>query len=398
MNNSKRMRFSRCASAVIAVLLAISPFAFAASSSASPDNVVPIKLGFPPHGGFNRVLVSVTVCKPGTSQCATVNDVMIDTGSTGLRLQASALPAGFRLPDAVGPDRRALAECLHFVGSRAWGGVVRADVRFGGLTAQDIPIQVVGEAAGPQPDSCPGGGAAPTSNGTLGIGIHATDCGKACVQSSRMPLYYGCDAGACTPLTGAVDPAYRLPNPVTRLPAHANGVVIDFPKGAPGGDRMVSGTLTFGVGTAANNQIGPARRLLLGDNGRFTTVYQGQAFAGSYIDSGTETYIVPDAELPRCRVKTAGFCPAADTAAKATLIGRDQSALAVDLAIGNYERLRNPSIGASDRLALAAAPASTAFVWGAPFFLGKRISVLIEGRAIPGEPQTVGPMYGIAAH
>ena len=32
-----------------------------------------------PHGGFNRMVVSVTVCEPGTERCNTVDDVMVDT-------------------------------------------------------------------------------------------------------------------------------------------------------------------------------------------------------------------------------------------------------------------------------------------------------------------------------
>ncbi len=45
-----------------------------------------------PHGGFTRMVVSVTVCEPGSGRCATVDDVLVDTGSTGLRLEASAVP------------------------------------------------------------------------------------------------------------------------------------------------------------------------------------------------------------------------------------------------------------------------------------------------------------------
>jgi len=43
-----------------------------------------------PRGRFNRMVVSITVCEPGTDRCATIDDVMVDTGSTGLRLEARA--------------------------------------------------------------------------------------------------------------------------------------------------------------------------------------------------------------------------------------------------------------------------------------------------------------------
>ena len=50
------------------------------------------------YAGYNRLLVSVTVCEPGTERCTRIDDVMVDTGSTGLRLEASAVPDWLRLP------------------------------------------------------------------------------------------------------------------------------------------------------------------------------------------------------------------------------------------------------------------------------------------------------------
>ena len=62
------------------------------SSFASDQiNVLPLVVRTP-HGGFNRMVVSVTVCEPGTERCTSVDDVMVATGSTGLRLDASAVP------------------------------------------------------------------------------------------------------------------------------------------------------------------------------------------------------------------------------------------------------------------------------------------------------------------
>src|SRR4051812_16492133 len=39
----------------------------------------------------NKPCVSVTVCTPGTSTCQTINDILLDTGSWGLRVFKSAL-------------------------------------------------------------------------------------------------------------------------------------------------------------------------------------------------------------------------------------------------------------------------------------------------------------------
>ncbi|WP_192843043.1 DUF3443 family protein [Aureimonas frigidaquae] len=365
-------------------------------TAGAAENVVPVRMGLPPHGGFNRILVSVKICKPGTSQCVTVDDVMIDTGSTGLRLQASALPAGFTLPDALGPDQKPLAECLHFVSSRAWGGVVHADLTLGGMSAQKLPIQVIGDATRPRPDDCPPSASAPTSNGTLGIGIRPFDCTGACTASARMPLIYTCDALSCAPLEGSVDQAYRLPNPVTRFNVHSNGIVLEFPDAPAGGAAAVKGTLTLGVETADNNRLGSAQRLMLGPNGLFTTLYDGRTYPGSYIDSGTATYAFADDQLPTCPIKTAGYCLQPTATLDATMVGRNQATIPMTFKVGNYQTQRANNVGASDSLAVKAQPDSPAFVWGAPFFLGKRIFQLIDGQSLPTDGSVTGPLYAIA--
>src|SRR4051794_15179060 len=40
---------------------------------------------------INKPCVSVTVCTPGTSTCQTIHDILLDTGSYGLRVFKSVL-------------------------------------------------------------------------------------------------------------------------------------------------------------------------------------------------------------------------------------------------------------------------------------------------------------------
>jgi Protein of unknown function (DUF3443) len=59
-------------------------------ANVSAKNVQPISVNAGPVGNYaNGVFTSVTVCVPGTSNCQTVNDVLVDTGSLGLRLLLS---------------------------------------------------------------------------------------------------------------------------------------------------------------------------------------------------------------------------------------------------------------------------------------------------------------------
>lgn len=173
-----------------AKLVPISPLAFVLAASvatilaayaptsarhAMAINVVPLTVRTP-HSGFNRMVVSVTVCDPGTDHCATIDNVMVDTGSTGLRLEGSAVPSSLNLPAFTGANGKPLAECLRFVHDDAWGPLYRTDMRIGGLTAKNLPVQIIADDVRPRPVGCPTSTARPTSNGTLGIGPHLLDC------------------------------------------------------------------------------------------------------------------------------------------------------------------------------------------------------------------------------
>ena len=350
-----------------------------------------------PHSGFNRMVVQVTLCVPATRRCATIDDVMVDTGSTGLRLEASAVPSWLRLPAVLGPNHEPLAECLRFVGDDAWGPLERADLHIGGLTASGLPIQIIGDPALPEPASCPRSAVRPTSNGTLGIGTHLTDCQGACRQSEAAPLYFQCEGARCDPLEGLVAEVYRLPNPVAFFDRHDNGVVFDLPDVAGDGRLDSVGTLTFGLGPGDDDRLGSAAIVRLDDRGRFTTLYAGRDYPDSYIDSGTETYIVPDHALPLCPGLPWAFCVSPATTREAVVFGRDGARTKMPFRVGDYAQIRQRGLGASAEIAVAAMPKSGAFVWGAPFFLGKRVAVVMEGRAVPGSAGSEGPFYAVWA-
>ena len=211
------------------------------------------------------------------------------------------------------------------------------------------------------------------------------------------PVTFACDAGGCAPLGGPVAPAHRLPNPVSRLPGHDNGVVIALPAPPPGGAASVTGTLTFGVGTADNNRLGSPAVVPLDRAGRFTTLYGGTAYPRSFIDSGTPTYILADAALPRCPGMAWAYCAAPDRDRTATILGRDGAPVPVPFRVGLSRAALEGRVGASDGVAVAAEPASRAFVWGAPFFLGKRVAVLMDGQGVPGREDLRGPLYAFEA-
>ena len=215
--------------------------AWGQSSPQSKGSVVPLVVRTA-RSGFNRLLVTITVCRPGTTECAAIDNVMVDTGSTGLRLESFAVPRWLHFPAFAGPNRRAMAECVRFVGSSGWGALYRADVHIGGLTASDLPIQVFEDDARLRPADCERSAGQPTSNGTLGVSTQLTDCLGTCNQSQSRPQMYDCDEAKCLPLRDPIDSAYRLPNPVGRLDdGRINGLIFDLPSPPLGGTDAVRG-------------------------------------------------------------------------------------------------------------------------------------------------------------
>ena len=143
-----------------------------------------------------------------------------------------------------------------------------------------------------------------------------------------------------------------------------------------------------------DSRLGAARTLRLSPAGRFTTVYQGHHFSESYIDSGTGTYILADDRLPLCRSPNWAFCVSPSRQLDATLVGQGGSEIHTYLRVGDYSAALSSGYGADDSLAVLARSGSNAFVWGAPFFLGRRVFLVLDGKAIPGS-DILGPFYAL---
>ncbi|WP_175949411.1 DUF3443 family protein [Burkholderia vietnamiensis] len=346
------------------------------------NNILPVSVQTPNYD-INRALVSVTVCVPGTSQCETVDNVMLDTGSVGLRLQRSALKHPERFAAMAGPDAHALAECYRFVSSAAWGIVTRVDLRLAAIQASNIPIQIVDEANAsygdhPRPDSCLKGGK-PTSNGTLGIAaVSLNDCKDPCFISLKSPRYYECTAGTCAPIAKAVAANFRIVHPIAALASDNNGYVLDVQPVPESGAKAARGTLTLGIGTRRNNALDVTNVVDLAPNGTFTTVWNGQSYPASYFDTGTEEYYFATAPVG-ARECGSHWCATPEAEFSATLKGRTTDAT-TKFRVGESATLVRSGKGVFRNVAIVAHKDSRAFVWGMPFFIGRKVFVkLTEG-------------------
>jgi len=87
----------------------------------------------------NTPYVDVRVCD-ASGNCQTIPDVMVDTGSAGLRLFASKV--ALNLP-GIPSGGGTLAACAQFASGYAWGSMHLATVQIGGeVTTTAIPVQV----------------------------------------------------------------------------------------------------------------------------------------------------------------------------------------------------------------------------------------------------------------
>lgn len=366
--------------------------------SSAPPSVVnsqAIVVDAGPADTINLAFTTVTICTPGSStSCQTIDHVQVDTGSSGLRILSSVLNAGaLALPAQTDASGNAIVECMQFVDGFSWGPLKLADVKLAGESAGSVPIQVIGDPAfGAIPSNCASTGPPENTvaqfgaNGILGVSAFLQDCGPACAATSSVGFYYACPAtGACVPTTVAT--ARQVPNPVALFAADNNGVVIDLPAVPPAGALTVAGTLTFGIGTQANNALGNATVLTLNaQTGNLVTVLNGQTLANSFIDSGSSALFFGRTAFALCSGVALGlYCPPATQTQNASNRGANGSATTVTFDVANANALftANPTFNAFNNLA-APNPDASSFGWGLPFFYGRRVYTAFEGRATPG--------------
>ncbi|MDE2344610.1 MAG: DUF3443 domain-containing protein [Betaproteobacteria bacterium] len=365
-------------------------------------NVLPLVVDQGPAGltsiATNEPFVSVTVCSPGsTSACQTIDHVLVDTGSVGLRLISSALTPGLlaALPQARDSSGYALAECVAFASNSSWGSVRTADVQLAGEKASALPIQVIGDPAFSQvPAGCSGNAvmedtvASFGANGVLGIQPFLQDCGSTCsdVTLTQYWMYWICPGGACQ--VTAVTPDRQLSNPVAMLAAgnDNNGVVLALPSVPATGSVSATGTLTLGIATAANNSLGNALIYDLDPYyGNFTTVFGGQSYTdASFVDSGSNALYFADGFLSPCSSTgpaSGFFCPSGTVALSAVNQGYSNgNSGTVRFSVADAESLfiGSPYATAFDNLAGSPIPGN--FDWGLPFFFGRSVFMAFEQR------------------
>jgi hypothetical protein len=375
------------------------------SQTASGSNVLDVIVDPGPQdiGYTNGLFATATICEPGTSNCQTIDHLLVDTASVGVRVLESLLTLA--LPDAKSASGQPLAECTPFVDGTAWGPLKTADVRLGAEAAASLTIHLIGENAYALPTDCTGTAITDfqtlAANGILGVGIYLQDCGPACalsVRSASNPgVYYACSSttGACA--IASVPLAQQVSHPVASFPVDNNGVIIQLPSVPAAGAPSVPGQLVFGIGTQANNGIGGATVLALDRYGYVSTTFPvgGTAYT-SILDSGSNGLFFLDAtttSIKQCPgVNNIWYCPNSTTNLSATILGTTGVGLRVDFSVANESRLSNLAYAfnnlAGPMPGYPTDPSVPSFDWGLPFHFGRNVYTAIENQ---NTPAGVGP-------
>lgn len=396
-------------------------------------NTTEIVVDSGPLGAFvlgvtNVPYVTVTVCSPGSSiDCVTIDHVLLDTGSYGLRLlksKVSGLRQGQGLPSiAVAADASNgtpagnAAECYPFVLGAVWGPLAKADVRISGELAPAQTIHLIDDSSTlpqPVPLDCQSAaqGALVNSvstlqaNGILGIGMVDVDCGITCETNSYLGMhvvYYSCPTGGSACMAAAIPMPLQVRNPVASFAVDNNGTMISMPALPKLGANVAKGRLVFGIGTQSNNQLPPPLTAGMypveidsaSPNYLYVTVQVGaKSFPQSYIDTGSNAMFFDDATLSRACSVSAGqqgnwYCPADTWRQTATLTAANGAQGSLNLAIDSADVLFNVGATAFANLGGTAGQPAQTFALGMPFYYGRQVFTSIWGKPL----SINGPWY-----
>lgn len=357
-----------------------------AKNGSSTANVVTITVDGGPTGQSpnNTPFVSVTVCNVNNpSNCQTIDHIILDTGSMGLRLFANQLKSGLNLTNQTINGQKT-AECTLFGSGYDWGSVALANVQLGGETATNIPIQIINDPTIPAiPTDCSNQGAYNDLGGAKGI-----------IGVNPLPYdngsYYTCSGTSCS-ANNNVATAQQIVSPVYKFSSDNNGVIVSLPSVPSGGTTSLSGTLTFGIGTQSNNQL-TAQNIFTSNgteqDGSFTTTYSNGSYDSIFDTGSTELFFDTPSNQPALTVCTdnSGFyCPNSTTSISTQLssLGGGNS-INFDFSIINFDNYiqANPNSVAIPNA--GATGGQNFFIWGLPFFYGRTVFSAFSQASTPG--------------
>jgi len=289
----------------------------AKGSGTASDNTLPIYLGTAGDNSssicgsaINNPCTDVTICSPSGSNCQTISNILVDTGSSGLRVFRSVLNNTAELNQVASPAGTPVGECAAF-GNGAygdWGPLVYAQVTLSGEPSVTLPIQLIDptyagqytsngspQASNPScrstftPDTTPENA---SFNGILGVGLSVHWCGSDCATTVNNGVYFSsCSGSGCSGTS--LGNCEQDQNPVPLYPADHQGVLLSFPS-ITYAESSAKGSLILGIGSQTDNTPSSDVKAYQANSlGNFQTTFNGSPYT-SYIDSGSDGYFFYD--------------------------------------------------------------------------------------------------------
>jgi hypothetical protein len=392
------------------------------TSTGGVKNSSPVSVGFGVNGSgggyFNGIWTSVTICAPGTSNCQTVDNVLVDTGSTGLRMLDTSISTVLPALGSITAGGTQLQECVQFGDtSFVWGPMLQADVEIAGEKASGLAIQVIGDNSAPVPSQCLAnpvnstllnGGNDDTlltlgANGILGLAGYPWDCGSGCTSGTNLTSagypYYLCPTGqSCSATT--VQTNLQATNPVAGFSSSDNnGVLITLPSiGASGAaDATVTGSLIFGIGTQTNNAIA-GTVYAVDDYGNIPAVtYNNVQYSSPnntiILDTGSNLIYFLDANtlasagITECTDNAGFYCPTSTLSFSMTAMGGNGTSGTIAFNVMNADTLFATKNAAFNDIAGdgGTSAISDDLDFGLPFFFGRTVYVGMMPEVFSGE-------------
>ena len=382
----------------------------ATGTGISSSNTLPLYLGTAGDNSptvcssaINNPCTDITICDTSGANCQTVSNILVDTGSSGLRIFRSVLNNTTTLDQVASPSGGPVGECEAFGNGTYgdWGPLVYAQVKLAGEPLVTLPIQLIdpsyagqytsnGNPSSPNascgqtftPDTTPSNAG---FNGILGVGLFVHSCGNLCVQSSGYSVFFSCSGSSCTSTT--LGNCEQDQNPVPLLPTDHQGVLVSFatnPVSAP--EASATGSLILGIGTQQDNTPAAGITAYGADQqGNFQTTFYGTTYSSAngaaFIDSGSDGYFFYDLNIQNSGPPDYYYIPSPSPESLPATI---TSATNTSSTFFHFDLAAPPTLGSG--FSKSVIPdlgfyQSGEFDWGLPFFfLKQNVYVGINGQ------------------
>lgn len=374
------------------------------NNTSSTPNQVPISIGSGLNGdGINTMYISLTMCSnsSGTS-CQTVDNIILDTGSFGVKINKSALPESFVLilPRVTTNAGNEVYACNTFGSGYVFADEHYAALNLAGTMTNDVVVQIIENSPSAEiPDSCIAKGPFDDfsnfgANGIIGINPALT------LSNSSVLLYKKDINGIYKALTSSEESGLPVlnQNPLPSLVTNNNGFVVSIPPVTQNTNTNVTGTLILGINTEANNQITNQTNLIVASESDLSVVCNSACFYSkisnpestipAVFDSGTNGWVFMSNTLPQCDY---GYCPTSPTVWTSSVYSYNFAAnesYPISATISADEVVNGQSISFAVMPGWGYYNYNNQTLYGSPFFFGKNIYVVFPTQ------QNVNPIWG----